>query len=78
MELVYQMAEHFDKENYGQLWQVEAVFSMIKRNPGYTIAGRSQQTQNGQMPLMAITHNLMIFLLNFQRAFLQSNILNFL
>jgi len=67
-----QMKEHFDKENYGQRWQVETVFSMIKRNLGYTIAARSQQTQNGQMLLMAITHNLMIFLLNFQRAFLQS------
>jgi len=58
-----QMKEHFDKENYGQRWQVETVFSMIKRNLGYVLPGRSQQTQNGQMLLMAITHNFMIFLL---------------
>ena len=64
-----QMKEHFDKENYGQRWQVETVFSMIKRNLSYTLAGRSQQTQNNQMLLMAITHNLMIFLLLVKELF---------
>lgn len=55
-----QMKENFDSKNYGQRWQVETVFSMIKRNLGYTLNGRSQQTQNAQMLLMAITHNLMV------------------
>lgn len=57
-----EMKENFDSENYGQRWQVETVFSMIKRNLGYVLSGKSQQTQNAQMLLMAMTHNLMIFL----------------
>jgi transposase len=69
-----EMKEHFDKENYGQRWQVETVFSMIKRNLGYALAGRSQQTQNNQMLLMAITHNLMIFLLIVKELFYRARI----
>ena len=69
-----EMKEHFDKENYGQRWQVETVFSMIKRNLGYVLAGRSQQTQNNQMLLMAITHNLMIFLLIVKELFYRAQI----
>lgn len=31
------MAEHLHETDYGQRWQVETVFSMIKRNLGETV-----------------------------------------
>lgn len=46
--------------NYGQRWQVETVFSMIKRNLGHAISARSYHAQNREMLLNCITHNAMI------------------
>ena len=65
-----QMAEEFDKEVYGQRWQVETVFSMIKRNLGSSLRGRTYWSQCRDMMLLALVHNIMI--LRQQRAFLQS------
>ena len=45
---------------YGQRWQVETVFSMIKRRLGSAVQGRSYQSQCRELWLLAITHNLMI------------------
>jgi hypothetical protein len=42
---------------------------MIKRNLGYTLAGRSMQSQNCQMLMMAVTHNLMILILFVRELF---------
>jgi transposase len=56
------MKENFDHERYGQRWQVETVFSMIKRNLTDTIMSRSFQPQCSEISLLAITHNLMIVL----------------
>jgi hypothetical protein len=57
------MKQQFDAAAYRQRWQVETVFSMIKRNLGYTVKAKSQQSQNIEMFLFAITHNLKILYL---------------
>ncbi len=54
------MREEFDDERYGQRWQVETVFSMIKRNLGSALGGRSYWAQCRELMLLAITHNIMI------------------
>ena len=65
------MATNFDKPTYGQRWQVETVFSMIKRNLGSALRGRSYFSQCREMMLLCLAHNIMI-LLYLLRAFLQS------
>ena len=65
-----EMSERFDRETYGQRWQVETVFSMIKRNLGSSLRGRSYWSQCRDMMLMALVHNITI--LRRIRAFLQS------
>ncbi len=52
----------FDKETYGQRWQVETVFSMIKRNQGDALGARSYWAQNREMMLKVLTHNIGIIL----------------
>ena len=54
------MAIHFDKQKYGQRWQVETVNSMIKRMLGSALRSRAARTQNQEIKLRAITHNVMI------------------
>jgi transposase len=58
-----QMRTRFDKETYGQRWQVETVFSMIKRNFGDTIRARTYWSQCREMMLLVLTHNIAIILL---------------
>jgi hypothetical protein len=48
------------KVRYGQRWQVETVFSMIKRRQGDAVSGRSYWSRCRDLLLMAITHNVMI------------------
>ena len=48
---------------YGQRWQSETVFSMIKRNLYTELTARSGRTRNHEMILMVLTHNIMILLL---------------
>ena len=48
--------------HFGQRWQVETVFSMIKRNLDHAVAARSYHAQNREMLLLAITHNITILL----------------
>lgn len=59
------------KIGYGQRWQVETVFSMLKRNLGHALVARSYQAQNREMLLHCLTHNVMI-LRRQRRAFLPS------
>lgn len=56
------MKQHFDDDAYGQRWQIETVFSMIKRRLGHAIREKSYQAQSRAMRLFAITHNCMILL----------------
>jgi hypothetical protein len=57
------MKTRFKKKKYGQRWQVETVFSMIKRNFGSELRGRSYWSQNRDMLLLVLTHNIAIVLL---------------
>ena len=56
------MREEFDSERYGQRWQVETIFSMIKRNLGSALHARSYWSQSRELMLLAITHNVMIIM----------------
>jgi len=58
------MAADFDQDSYRQRSQVETVISMIKRNLGDTLLGRSEESRNSEMLLLAITHNIMVILLS--------------
>ena len=53
----------FDKENYGQRWQVETVFSMIKRNFGSALRARKYWSQCREMMLLVLIHNIAVILL---------------
>ena len=67
-ELRRLMQRHFATDasrrriNFGQRWQVETVFSMIKRNLDHAVAARSYHAQNREMLLLTITHNITILL----------------
>jgi len=54
------MATRFPKKLYGQRWQVETVFSMIKRVLGSALRARQYHSQCRELHLKAITHNIMI------------------
>jgi hypothetical protein len=45
---------------YGQRWQVETVFSMVKRRLADAVAARRYGSQCRELWLLSITHNLMI------------------
>jgi transposase len=69
------MRLNFDAAAYKQRWQIETVFSMLKRNLGYTIKARAHANQNAEMFLMAITHNILIILsLLFKELFYRATI----
>ena len=57
-----EMKQEFDGQAYGQRWQIETVFSMIKRRLGCTIRERTYHAQNRAMRLLSLTHNCMILL----------------
>jgi hypothetical protein len=65
-----QMRRRFPKKTYGQRWQVETVFSMIKRRQGECLRATTYHAQCRAITLKALTHNVMI--LRRQAAFLQS------
>jgi len=56
------MALHLTTTDYGQRWQVETVFSMIKRNLGDSVNARNYHSQCRALRLLAITHNIMVLL----------------
>jgi len=55
-----EMRTNFNKEIYGQRWQVETVFSMIKRNYGSALRARNIESQAREMMLLVLTHNIAI------------------
>jgi len=65
------MKRRFDHSTYRHRSQAETTMSMIKRNQGSCLAGRSYWSQNREMSLKALTHNIAI-LQRRSRAFLQS------
>jgi len=56
------MQQRFNRRTYGQRWQVETVFSMIKRNQGDVLRSRTYWSQNREMLLKVLTHNIGIIL----------------
>lgn len=52
-----EMTVNFDKDTYGQRWQVETVMSMLKRNLREELFAKSHQSQIREMMLKVITHN---------------------
>jgi transposase len=56
------MQQEFGKEIFGQRWQVETVFSMIKRNQGEALLSKSYWAQNREMMLKVLTHNIGIIM----------------
>jgi len=73
------MQTRFDKQRYGQRWQVETAVSMIKRRLGSTTTGRSYWSRRRDLMLMVLAHNIMILLparsLLQNRGFLQSRLI---
>lgn len=55
-----EMRTNFQQKLYGQRWQVETVFSMLKRNFGSALRARTYWSQCREMTLMALTHNIAI------------------
>ena len=56
------MRTDFDTENYGQRWQIETVFSMLKRNLGSALRARLYNSQTREIRARILTHNLSILL----------------
>lgn len=56
------MRQRLDKNygRYGQRWQAETGFSMIKRRLGSAVAGHSYWSQCRDLMLLALTYNLML------------------
>jgi hypothetical protein len=54
------MKQRFPKKTYGQRWQIETVFSMLKRNMGAALRARNYHSQTREIRLRILTHNLAI------------------
>ena len=57
-----QMLDNFPKTTYGQRWQVEPAFSMLKRLLGSALRSRNHHAINREIILRAVTINLTIVL----------------
>jgi hypothetical protein len=60
MKRMLASAESRKRCGYTQRWQAETVNSMIKRNQGSALAGRTAHSRKRDMALKVITHNVMI------------------
>ncbi len=54
------MQTQFNEEDYGQRWQSETAFFMLKRHQGSSLKARKPWTRHREMGLMVVTHNVMI------------------
>jgi hypothetical protein len=56
------MKQRLDKDDgrYGQRWQAEAGFSMLKRRLASAVYGRSYWIQCRELMLLTITYNVML------------------
>ena len=66
------MKQRFPKKTYGQRWQIETVFSMLKRNMGAALRARNYHSQTREIRLRILTHNLAILWRKF-RCSIQSS-----
>ena len=63
------MRSRFPKKKYRQRWQVESIFSRLKRRLGYAMRARTDESRQAECFLRVLTYNLMILYLLFKRAF---------
>ncbi len=63
------MRSRFPKKKYRQRWQVESIFSRLKRRLGYAMRARKDESRQAECFLRVLTYNLMILYLLFKRAF---------
>ena len=61
------LARRWPKKRYGQRWQIETGFSMVKRLLGSAVRARRRYTTDREILLRVLTINLMIFLRHFAR-----------
>jgi len=54
------LKRYFPRKRYGQRWQIETVFSMVKRNLGSALKARKPYSLNREVILKLIVHNLMV------------------
>ena len=54
------MQTRFPTNIYGRRWQIETVFSMLKRNLGSSLHARRYHSQTRELRARVLTHNLMI------------------
>lgn len=66
------MKTRFNPSAYAKRSQVESGFSMMKRNFGSSLRGRTYQSRRRDMLLMVLTHNIAIRLRRASRGYLQS------
>jgi IS4 transposase len=57
-----QMAQRFPKRRYRQRWQVESVFSRMKRRLGSALRSRRNESRGIECLFRVLTYNLMILL----------------
>lgn len=57
---IMQKAFRRKPKDFGQRWQVETTFSMLKRNLGSALSARNFWSQCREISLRSLTHNLMI------------------
>jgi hypothetical protein len=56
------MRRSLDTSDYGQRWQIETVFGMVKRNLGSALRAKTYWSQCREIMLKLLTHNVMVVL----------------
>jgi len=51
------MFKHFPRKRYGIRWYIETVMSMLKRNLGPKVFGKTFYSQSRELMLKMLTHN---------------------
>jgi len=64
------MRSRFPRKKYHQRWQVESIFSRLKRRLGYAMRARTDESRQAECFLRVLTYNLMILYLLFKKSFL--------
>jgi transposase len=63
----------FPHKLYGQRWQIETAFSVIKRCLGAALRARTYHSQCREVALKVLTYNLMILLLAFRMSYTEQD-----
>lgn len=63
-----QMKCSFPRREFRQRWQVESVFSRIKRRLGYALRAHKEETRETECQFRVLTYNLMILYLLFKMS----------